>query len=103
MVVSHADAMATGSSLLCSFCSLISEYVQSIGSQNVDVLMNILNILSALIATVGAVGAVITHADGWTGCLLLFPPLACLLGATALLLLPDLICLLSERQRYRWK
>ena len=66
-------------------------------------LMNILNILSALIATVGAVGAVITHADGWTGCLLLFPPLACLLGATALLFLPDLICLPSELQRYRWK
>ena len=66
-------------------------------------LMNILNILSALITTVGAVGAVITHADGWTGCLLLFPPFACLLGATALLFLPDLICLPSERQRYRWK
>ena len=66
-------------------------------------LMNILNILSALTAIVGAIGAVITHADGWSGCLLLFPPLGCLLGATALLFIPDLICLPSERKRYRWK
>ena len=62
-------------------------------------LMNLLSIVSVLISFIGAVSAIITHATGWSMCLI-FAPFVCFAATVILLFVPSLVFLPSERKRY---